>query len=352
MAATLITPRLQILTDDGLPLSGGLIYLFEASTSTPLASYTDDTEATANAHPVVLDSAGRADIWLSTTSLYKVTVKDSDDNLIYTTDNVSGAGGTISSLITAGANIDMDGYSIVTNINKDLPITPHGTGKVQITNLELQTNLDMNGNDIAVDDLDAIVASTTLENILMFGSTASAVNYVKLSNAATGDPVLLDVLGTDTNIGVTLLTKGTGTVNVSGTANYEQALISDDNLVNKKYVDDIILTNVEVLTPEKLGDSTTACGSWGVVTFSGSTPTLGGSYNVTSITDTGVGDIKINYTNQAAAGATTVSCADDNSVGSRTDAGQTTYAEIGLYDIDGAAAIDTNFSFITVGGIL
>lgn len=363
MASTLITPRLQILTDDGLPLSAGKVYTYEANTNTPLVSYTDATETTQNANPVILDSAGRASIWLSTTTKYKITVKDSNDDLIYTEDDISGAGGSLSSLVTAGANIDMNGYSIITNTNKDLAITPHGTGKLKLSKVELQTNLETNGNDIQVDDLDSISASTG-EVILQFGVTASAVNYIKLSNSATSNDVKLEALGTDTNIGMTLLPKGTGTVNVDGTTNYEEACTSDDDLVNKKYVDDIINTTIatasevrtgtsstNLMTPGNINNSKVVAGAWGVVTFSGSTPTLEGSHNVTSITDQGVGDIDFNLTNSMdSIAAVVASCEDQTSVAHQIAGGSSSVISIGLYDIDGSAAIDSNFSMIAMGG--
>ena len=41
------------------PLNGGKVYFYVAGTSTPQDTYTDSTGKTANANPVILDSAGR-----------------------------------------------------------------------------------------------------------------------------------------------------------------------------------------------------------------------------------------------------------------------------------------------------
>lgn len=79
----------QFLDDDGNPLAGGKLYTYEAGTSTPKATYTDSTGNTANANPVVLDSNGRADIWLDTGS-YKFTLNTSADVLVKTVDNIVG----------------------------------------------------------------------------------------------------------------------------------------------------------------------------------------------------------------------------------------------------------------------
>ena len=47
-----------------VPLVGGLVYTYQAGTTTPKATYTDSTGVTAQSNPVVLDSRGEASIWL------------------------------------------------------------------------------------------------------------------------------------------------------------------------------------------------------------------------------------------------------------------------------------------------
>lgn len=90
MAAVIMTPPYLEFSDaSGNPLSGGKIYTYAAGTTTPLATYTDAGGATPNANPVICDSAGRATIFLATSSAYKFIVKDSLDNTIKTTDNIT-----------------------------------------------------------------------------------------------------------------------------------------------------------------------------------------------------------------------------------------------------------------------
>lgn len=50
--------------------------------------------------------------------------------------------------------------------------------------------------------------------IIVCGSVASAVNYLKVTNSATGVNVILEPAGTDTNIGLTIQGKGTGLVKI------------------------------------------------------------------------------------------------------------------------------------------
>lgn len=80
--------KARFVNSNGLALSGGKVYFYEAGTSTPKDTYSERTGTTANANPVVLDSRGEANIFLQADGDYKVTVHDSDDVLIYTVDNV------------------------------------------------------------------------------------------------------------------------------------------------------------------------------------------------------------------------------------------------------------------------
>ena len=89
MAGLTPSPKQQIFGSDGLPLVGGKIYTYAGGTSTPIATYTDYTAATANTNPIILDSLGQANIWLVNTTTYKFIVKDADDVLLYTVDNIA-----------------------------------------------------------------------------------------------------------------------------------------------------------------------------------------------------------------------------------------------------------------------
>jgi hypothetical protein len=88
MAALFPAPFSVYFDDNGNPLAGGLVYTYVAGTTTPLATYTDSGGGTPNANPVVLDSAGRANIWYDGSKLYKIVLKSSAGATIRTSDNV------------------------------------------------------------------------------------------------------------------------------------------------------------------------------------------------------------------------------------------------------------------------
>lgn len=83
------TPKLQFFDANGAPLSGGLLYTYEAGTTTPLTSYTDSTGLIANTNPIVLDSRGEANVWLDET-FYKFALYTAASVLIWTVDNING----------------------------------------------------------------------------------------------------------------------------------------------------------------------------------------------------------------------------------------------------------------------
>jgi hypothetical protein len=90
MTATLTpVPKIQFFADDGTPLVGGKLYSYAAGTTTPLATYTTYAGTVANTNPVILDSRGEANVWLTSGVLYKLALYDADNALIWTVDNVN-----------------------------------------------------------------------------------------------------------------------------------------------------------------------------------------------------------------------------------------------------------------------
>lgn len=85
-------PKAQFFTADGQPLVGGKVYTYAAGTTTPLATYTSASEASANPNPIILDGRGECSIWFSPSLSYKIKLTDSNDVEIYVVDNVVGSG--------------------------------------------------------------------------------------------------------------------------------------------------------------------------------------------------------------------------------------------------------------------
>jgi hypothetical protein len=86
----------QFFTTTGIPLAGGKIYTYQAGSSTPLATYTDNGGVYANTNPIILGSDGRppSEVWLTNGFNYKFVLKDANDVTIQTYDNLYGIIGT------------------------------------------------------------------------------------------------------------------------------------------------------------------------------------------------------------------------------------------------------------------
>lgn len=89
----------QFFTNSGAVLTGGKLYTYAAGTTTPQVTYTTSSGNTAWTNPIVLDAAGRVpnggEIWLTNGVSYKFVLKDSNEVLIATYDNINGIGSVI-----------------------------------------------------------------------------------------------------------------------------------------------------------------------------------------------------------------------------------------------------------------
>jgi len=80
----------QFFDNNGVPLTGGLLYSYYAGTSTPVATYTSYLGNIQNANPIVLDSSGRvtSEIWLTYAVGYKFVLKTAAGVQIWSYDNI------------------------------------------------------------------------------------------------------------------------------------------------------------------------------------------------------------------------------------------------------------------------
>ena len=102
-------PKFQAFDGSGNPLNAGKLYSYAAGGSTPKVTYSDKALSTPNANPTILDSRGEATIYLS--GSYKFILKDSDDNIIWTLDELD----SISPFANTGLKVlDTDASHYVT----------------------------------------------------------------------------------------------------------------------------------------------------------------------------------------------------------------------------------------------
>jgi hypothetical protein len=140
MAVLTPVAKMQFLDATGAPLVNGLLYTYAAGTTTPQASYTDSTGATANTNPVVLDARGEANIWLASAT-YKFKLASSDNTELWTVDNISAPTSSLSPVLSGNVTIDSD------SAGPALKITQTGTGPV----LRVQDSVDPDVTPFIID---------------------------------------------------------------------------------------------------------------------------------------------------------------------------------------------------------
>lgn len=156
MAVLAPEPKAQFFDANGNPLSGGKVYTYAAGTTTPLATFTDASALTPNTNPIILDARGECNLWFSTATSYKVILKDADDVLQWTVDNIA-TYGTIAS--QNSNNVTITGGSI-----SGITATFNVTG-------------DVSGNAGTVTNGVYLTATQTLTNKTITGlASASTVN--------------------------------------------------------------------------------------------------------------------------------------------------------------------------------
>ena len=170
----------QFFDNNGNPLNGGLIYTYAAGTTTPAATYTSSTGGTANANPIVLDSAGRtpAQIWLTAGSSYKFVLQTSLGVTIKTDDNIYAAFDLTKEV---GVAVGLGAGSIATNIavgDTALDSNTTGLNNVAVGYNALTSNTD--GFQNTAVGSQALDANTS-------GDYNTAVGYDSLSAATTAN---------------------------------------------------------------------------------------------------------------------------------------------------------------------
>ena len=86
------------------------------------------------------------------------------------------------------------------------------------TTPQLGGNLDTNSHNIIIDDAHYISDENNNEQII-FQTTSSAVNQFDVTNAATGNDPTITATGTDSNVGLGIVAKGTGVIQITTSMN-------------------------------------------------------------------------------------------------------------------------------------
>jgi len=223
------------------------------------------------------------------------------------------------------------------------------------------------------------INDTNNNEVIKLGTTASAVNEVTITNAATGNAPVISATGGDTNINLNFLTKGTGVYNFSATASqgttvrFYEDTDNGSNYVGLKAAD-TLSGNVEFTLPSADGTSgqVVQTNGSGVLSFTTITqpdsdrlvsffarfdgtagsPTVADGYNVTSITKNGTGDYTINFTSTlSSANYAAIAMGAANTMPSFTATAPTTSAVRVQFKADDGGLTDCSYcSVVGFGG--
>lgn len=73
------TPMQRFVDSNGNAMSGGLLFTYQAGTTTKFPTYTDSSGNTQNTNPIVLNQRGEASVWLVPTQSYKFVLSPPND---------------------------------------------------------------------------------------------------------------------------------------------------------------------------------------------------------------------------------------------------------------------------------
>jgi hypothetical protein len=214
----------QFFDNTGLPLNGGLIYTYQAGSSTALATYTDINGTVANSNPIVLDSSGRlsSEVWLTYGYNYKFVVKTSAGTTLGTYDNLYGIigvantstgttiptgmislwYGSIGSVPTGWYLCDgtngtpdlRDKFIVGAGSTYSVAATGGSTDAIVVSHTHTATVTDPGHNHTSLVIPGGTVTGGGAVNYVTSGNTGTATTGITVSNASTG------VSGTNANL--------------------------------------------------------------------------------------------------------------------------------------------------------
>lgn len=194
----------QYLLADGSVNAGGSLTFYETDLTTPKDTWSDEAMTTLNSNPVVMDAAGRTltDVWGD--GEYGVVMKDADDVVIWTRNNVkqSGDAGAAIPALQDGEFLTNDGSVLSWQPIIQVPDPTGHSGQVLYSDgaipywAALPVTPDPPEPDIVVTDT-SFQAGTSDDNTKFFtlsGTGTGPNTGTKQSSVAIAFPTSFDIL--------------------------------------------------------------------------------------------------------------------------------------------------------------
>lgn len=197
-------PNIQWLDNAGNIAIGASLHTYAAGGTTPLATYTDQTGVSANTNPVILDSAGRANVWTTPGVSYRFDLYASNGVLLWTVDNIPG--GTLAGTSSVTANYVFAGPTsggaaapaFRALVAADIPDISATYANLALSNLAaVSINATLNPQTT----LDLGAAATAWRFLFLYGAGTYSSTSFKFTGTPTGNRVLTFQDSSDTIVG-------------------------------------------------------------------------------------------------------------------------------------------------------
>lgn len=196
MATLAPQPKLQFFDNNGDPLSGGKLYTYVAGTTTPQATYTDETGTVTNTNPVILDSRGEANVWFGP-GTYKLKLATAADVEVWSVDDI---GSQLSVADLATGIQTWLGTPTSANLRAAM-VDETGTGALVFANAPTLVNP---AADVITEATPAV--GVTIDGVLLKDSDVSAQD---VTGSATVNAPVVNATGTSSSAGVVRLFEDT-----------------------------------------------------------------------------------------------------------------------------------------------
>jgi hypothetical protein len=297
----------QFFDSNGVPLAGGLLYVYTAGTTTPATTWTTSSGAVANTNPIVLNAAGRTpyEIWLNSGVTYKFALYTSTSVLIGTYDNIPAIDDptVFNNLITVTGTNALIGTSVppytsyVAGMTLSFIPVATNTGAVTIDldglgakNLYVGSSTPMVGGELVA----GRIAQIEYDGVRFQLYQAS----ISIADGSIGTAKLADGAVTTIKIDDLNVTMGKLADSAVTTAKIANGNVTEAKIATGAVTVDKI--GAAAVTAAKLDGAQSgtapiyAARAW--VNFNGTgTVTIRASGNVSSITDNGTGDYTVNF---------------------------------------------------------
>jgi hypothetical protein len=255
MATEIITSFGRQVDSNGVPLNGALVYVYDVGTTTPKSVFSDTALTVSAANPIVCDAYGLHDMRYIATGSYKIVVKTSAGSTVYTRDNIDGR-------VPVGSGA--------------LAIANGGTGATSAV--------------AALTALGAATASEVADLAADVASLAGAASSSEKTQIATGTTAQRPATPADGQIRRnTTIPHYEG---YDGAASTYRKFLTDGDIATQANME-TATSATTLVTPGRVQYHPGVAKAWGIVTYSGGTPTLAANFGISGITDSGTGSLTV-----------------------------------------------------------